>query len=68
MVCMYIDTNVEYESRVEATGCVWYCGCFCSCDLKKKQFHKNHFCWGLFKKFKSLVKTVIEIEVEQKIV
>ena len=43
-------------------------GNFCGCDLKKIIFIKNTFSWGWFDIYICLVKTVIKIEVEQKIV
>jgi hypothetical protein len=47
--------------------CVWYCGSFCGCDLK------NYFIKIFLVEFDLifiyvLVKTVVEIEVEQKII
>jgi len=45
--------------------CVWYCGSFCDCNLKKKLFCKKH---GWFNIYICLVKTVVAIEVEQKVV
>ena len=48
--------------------CFWYYGRFCGCDLKKIVFIKSNFGWGWFGIYICLVKTVIEIEVEHKII
>jgi hypothetical protein len=50
-----------------AAACVWYCGSFCGCGLKKNCFAKSTFSWDWFGIYICLVKTVVEIEVEQKI-
>ena len=52
----------------EMLKCVWYCGSFCGCDLKKNYFIKNTFSWGWFDIYICLVKIVVEIEIEQKII
>jgi hypothetical protein len=47
--------------------CVWYCDSFYGFCLKKL-FIKGVFYWGWFGIYICLVKNVVEIEVEQKIV
>jgi hypothetical protein len=46
---------------------VWYCGNFYGSDLKKL-FYKKYFGWSWFDIYIYLVKAMVEIEVEQKIV
>jgi hypothetical protein len=41
---------------------------FCGCDLKKVILEKNTFNWGWFGIYIYLIKTIVEIEVEQKVV
>jgi len=48
--------------------CVWYCGSSCGCSLKKNYFIKSIFSWGWFNIYICLVKTVVTIEIEQKVV
>jgi hypothetical protein len=48
--------------------CVWYCDNFYGCGLKKNYFIKNTFSWGWFGIYVCLVKIVVEIEVEQKVI
>jgi hypothetical protein len=48
--------------------CVWYCGSFCGYGLKKVVFIKSIFGWGWFGIYVCLVKTVVKIKVEQKVV
>jgi len=43
--------------------CVWYCGSFCSCDLKKNYFIKITEV-GLIYIYIYIVKTVVEIKIE----
>jgi len=45
-----------------------YCGSFCGYDLKKNYFIKNIFGWGWFDIYTCMVKTVVKIEVEQKVI
>jgi hypothetical protein len=47
---------------------VWYCGSFCGYGLKKIIFIKNTYSWGWFSIYVYFIKTVVEIEVEQKVV
>ena len=47
--------------------CVWYCDSFCGGGLKKL-FYKKYFGWSWFDIYIYLVKAMVEIEVEQKIV
>jgi len=47
---------------------VWYYRSFCGCGLKKKYFIKSTFDKGWFGIYVCLVKTVVEINVEQKVV
>ena len=47
---------------------VWYCDSFYGCSLKKIIFIKSIFGWGWFDIYICLIKTVVEIEVKQKVV
>jgi hypothetical protein len=48
--------------------CIWYCGSFCSYDLKTNCYIKSIFDQRWFDIYIYLVKTIVEIEVEQKII
>jgi len=45
---------------------IWYCGSFCGYDLKINCYIKSTFDQRWFDIYIYLVKTVVEIEIEQK--
>jgi len=58
---MKTNILIDYE-------CIWYGDSFCGCGFKKNHFIKSIFGWDWFGIYLCLVKIVVEIEVEQKII
>jgi hypothetical protein len=67
---MFVTVEPKTKLRHLTTHlwCIMYYGNFYGCGLKKIIFIKSTFSWGWFDIYICLVKTVIKIEVEQKIV
>ena len=64
--CGYEWSSISCIVYLVYLGCGWYCVSFCGCDLKKSCFIKSIFSRDWFDIYICLVKTVVEIEIEQK--
>jgi len=50
IISSYLSTTFDSDSTYFDPTCVWYCGCWCGCGLKKVVFIKIIFSWGWFGK------------------